>query len=361
MKLDSNQSIFRILYFIACILVAAIVYTSFLQGFTINERTTLGKMVYATAHKPFVCRTLVPTTVRITTACIPPEIQNNLITFTNQILEHYPGINKLNWFQQIENEIYYDESIVALIVLYVSLVGFTYALRYFIIGILSLPTWFSSIFSLIMTFGLIPFFSDGYLYDLPGLCLFTFALGLMVRNRWYLYLLVYFFACLNKETTLLLTLIFIPYYFNRTKMNRDLYTKLLGAQLGMFILVKGMLHLLFWHNQGSPVEFNWQVNAIRVELQFEREPIITITSLAIIGFLVFYRWQEKPVFFKMSLWIIIPLFWLYLFFGNYGEWRVFYEVYPIFVAGAAHTIAMLCRINPESTSDNLDYSTINVT
>ncbi|MDI6783681.1 MAG: hypothetical protein QME64_06240, partial [bacterium] len=343
-KPSINGFLYRSAYLILCGLFTAIIFSIFLLGYTVNERAMLGDMVYGKAHKPFVYRTLIPTTVKITTAVIPIAIKNEITQFAKKYLTTHPELRKLDWMKQLESDEYLVESFIGLILMYLSLFGFVFALRYCLTGMFSAPCWFNDIVPVTALFGLLPFFNYGYLYDFTTLLLFTLALGLMVRNLWYPYLLVYFLSCLNKETTILLTLIFIPYYLERNRMERRLFKNLLFAQLGIYLLVKCILVLIFWNNPGSMVEFNIFVNAIRVELQFERAPVVTLSSLLGITFLVFYRWIDKPIFLKYSLWIFLPFFLLYLLFGDYGEWRVFYGVYPIFILASAHSIAALTGI-----------------
>ena len=47
-----------------------------------------------------------------------------------------------------------------------------------------------------------------YLYDFPQLLLFTLGLGFLYQRKWAWFYAVYVLACLNKETSVLLGVVF---------------------------------------------------------------------------------------------------------------------------------------------------------
>ena len=62
-----------------------------------------------------------------------------------------------------------------------------------------------------------------------------------------------------------------------------------------------------------------------------------------IGFLtvitmILYQWEEKPLFLRCGLWMLLPLVSLCFFFGWLDELRDYYEVYPIITLLMAHTL-----------------------
>jgi hypothetical protein len=57
-------------------------------------------------------------------------------------------------------------------------------------------------------------------YDLSALFLFTLGLLLLAKGRWGWFLLVYLLGCLNKETTLFLTLVFAACFWGHRRERR---------------------------------------------------------------------------------------------------------------------------------------------
>jgi uncharacterized membrane protein YeiB len=64
-------------------------------------------------------------------------------------------------------------------------------------------------------------------------------------------------------------------------------------------------------------------------------------AFAVLGLimLVYYKWQEKPLFIKTTLWALVPLLLLTLFFGYLDELRDYYEIYPTVIILISHSIA----------------------
>jgi predicted benzoate:H+ symporter BenE len=129
-------------------------------------------------------------------------------------------------------------------------------------------------------------------------------------------------------------------------------------QVGIYLVIKFVLFLIFINNPGTVSEFHLVENSYKILLQIWLHPILTGLNWIALAFFVFYHWTEKPDFLKYCLWIYLPLFLLYLLFGNYGELRVFYEVFPIIVLLIAQTISSLAgiKLKPIAESD-LTYTT----
>ena len=87
-------------------------------------------MVYGTAHKPFVCRALLPTTVRLITGIIPAEARARV----GRSLGSTAAGENLCAILQWEPE-YLVEYLIAAILMYLSLWGFLWALRYLLVGV----------------------------------------------------------------------------------------------------------------------------------------------------------------------------------------------------------------------------------
>jgi hypothetical protein len=61
-------------------------------------------------------------------------------------------------------------------------------------------------------------------------------------------------------------------------------------------------------------------------------------NIAVLFFLMTYRWQEKPAFLKTGLWLLPLVYMAYVMHGNPGEYRVFFDVLPLIILLATHTL-----------------------
>jgi hypothetical protein len=180
----------------------------------------------------------------------------------------------------------------------------------------------------------------------------------MVRNRWRAFLILYTVACFNKETTILLTMVFTLHFFGRgSRMSWKHYFQLLGLQLGIFFLIRLLITWIFRNNPGAPLEFHLLDHNVALLLRpYGYTPLAVILCVTL---LVFYRWTEKPPFLRNGLSILIPLAGMTLLFGYLDELRDFYEVYPVLLLLAAHTVASILQIpiqtlpEPEPIGQNI--------
>lgn len=328
-----RESAYRLSYVAACTLLCALVLGVFLWKPGINGygRAMFGDMVYGNAHRPFVYRTLLPTTVRVLASAVPSAARQRF----GESLARDPAIANLLLILEWEKE-YLVEYLLAVFLLYLCLWGFVWALRYLLTGVYAASSRVQDLTILLALVGLTQFFHYySYLYDLPTLFLFTLGLGLLARAKWKLFLLVYFIGCLCKETTILLTLVFIIHFADRARLERRRFYELLLNQLVIFAVVKGALFVIFRQNLGSFVEFHVADH----NLQFVQPyPLPTIFAWGGFVLLLFYRWSAKPVFLRHSLWIVVPLVVLTFLLGFLDELRDYYEAYPVVALLLLHSI-----------------------
>jgi hypothetical protein len=289
-----------------------------------DEQSMFSEMVYGTAWKPFVYRTLLPTTVRLVSGVIPEEVHNSLAEKVQSSHFSVLVLEKLKW----ESE-FITEYLIAMVLMYYSLLGFVYVFRKLFDEIYSSPLWFKNIISFILLLAIPAMFQpnySNYVYDFPALFLFTFGLLLLWQRKWNNFLVLFLISCFNKETTILLTLIFAIHFYKRDEISRRFYYKFITFQLIIFAAVKILLFILFKSNPGGFVEFHL---IDRNYLLFNGYSLTTFVVLLIIFIMIFSRWNEKPKFLKDSLWIAVPLLILTLFFGFFDELRDYYEVFPV--------------------------------
>lgn len=214
------------------------------------------------------------------------------------------------------------------------------AVQYFYESLYDGPKYYRNVIALFSVVGLLPLLKYyNYIYDFPHLFLITLALSLLVRKNWALYLVVFLFCCFNKETSILLVMVFFFYFLGDKRMDKSKFWKLLLIQMGIFVLVKGILTIIFMDNPGHFVEFHlYDYNLIRLRKIKPLEMLLWGSGAV---FLIFFHWLRKPRFLKVSLLMLIPLVSLTLLLGFIDEWRDYYEVYPVLLLLVAHTVGSL--------------------
>jgi len=333
-----NKAIYRLL----STLISLYVLVAFVKLPPINgyERAMFSEMVYGTAWKPFVYRTLLPTSVRVISDFIPEEIHKNLTKKVKDSFAASQVIEKLKW----ESE-YITEYIIALLLMYLSLLGFIWAFRNLFDKLYSSDLWFKNMITILLLFAIPAMFQpnySNYIYDFPALFLFTLGLFLLQKRNWKYFLILFFVSCFNKETTILLTLIFAIHFYKDEILSRKLFSRLLITQILIFLVVKIFLYSVFLNNPGGFVEFHL---IDRNYLLFNGYSFTTFVALLIIFLAIFSHWSSKPKFLKDSLWIAIPLIILTLFFGFFDELRDYYEVFPIVILLISFNIAKILSVD----------------
>jgi hypothetical protein len=334
-KLFTNKYFF----FITVSFISAYILYAFVKSPGMNwyERAMVHDMIYGTAWKPFVYRTLLPTTTRITTSLLPEKTQSGISSFVTNTDWLSIGFSKFGWEEDHATEYFF-----ASFFMLASLIGFAYSFRQLMRSIYTTPDWFGNLFTYATLLGLPPTFQYySYLYDFPTLFLFTLALLLMFKQKWNLFLIIYFISCINKETTILLTFIFLIYFIDQKKMQRKFFITFTIYQILIFTIVKTGLFFIFINNPGSFVEFHLIDYNFRIMSSYSLSIFAVIAGLLL---LLFHKWKEKPVFLRMSMWIAVPLIVLALFFGVIDELRAHYEVYPVFVLLLAYSISQILDI-----------------
>jgi len=316
---SNNSAIYNLFH--GCLVGAAILWVSFTFLFDPGINNAAGHFfadsVYGRARKPFVYRVLMPGAIRIVASAFPESAHrwaSGLITYQ---------FNNGDWEKE-----YALEYAIAVVLVCLSLFAFYVAVRYFCTGLFHGPPVFVDFISLVAVVGLPPFFKYwSYLYDFPTLAFFTLGLALMIRRRWTAFLVLFPFACLNKETTILLALVFFIHFRPSTgRMSRALFVRLLSAQLIVYALIKAGLYLAFKDNPGSMVQMQLTYHNLRL---FAPYSLTTFFGWVFLILLVARGWRQSHQFLRDALWVLPVLIAVTMFFGFLDELRDYYEAYPV--------------------------------
>lgn len=329
----------KIGHFFVAMFVAAFIFGVFvvLSGVNTGDFATTSDMVYGRANKPFVYRALLPMTARTIAAITPTAIRSDI----NESFAATDFVQTLPDVYIVEDQYLYEIFLVN-VLMYIALIGFIYSMRFLTASVFQISDKRNNLASLVALLLIVQGFVFGYIYDFSALLLMTLSYGLLVRKNLLAYVLLFPLVTLNKETSILLILVYWL-HFHTMEDKRTFYTYL-AAQIGTFVIIKIALYWAFRDNLGDSFEFHLPEHFIEYQRIFREFPLLIIYYFVIMigpSLLMAYRWEEKPLFLQNALLTFGPLFFLYLLFGFPFELRVFYEIYPIVFLIILHSMGRL--------------------
>jgi hypothetical protein len=168
-----------------------------------------------------------------------------------------------------------------------------------------------------------------YPYDMPSIFFFTLGMILIYQRRTVPYYILFAVATFNRETTCFLTFIYVFTQFGKGRFRSVALHA--GAQFVIWIAIKAFLFKTFAANPGETVQTAWKIN-----LKHIVDPTMYYYLFSSTGYLVLPAILLSPLipnlFVKRSLFVIIPIFVLVIFFGQLAELRDYSELLPVVVA-----------------------------
>lgn len=324
------------------LLLSLFAMVHFLNASFLGDRyfkTNFDGMYEQTTYKPFVYRQLIPAAARAVTA-ISPQIVQDMVNEQVEQFKVNPDYEVVRvtmpWtYRAFPSYGKHYQRIVTILLIYGCLWGYIWALARLsreLFPISPAIACFAPVFGvlLISSFS----FPFQYVYDIPVLFLSTVCYLCMVTRQWRWFIAVYILACLNKETAIFITFFFAIWFWGRMEKRR--YINLLVAQYVIYALLRIGLLYLYQDNPGQYLKnhlFRVLPGDVLVTSQYER-----LLSMAWIFFLMTYQWAKKPAFLKYSLLLLPPMYVAYLLYGMPGEYRVFFDVLPLPLLLAVHTL-----------------------
>jgi hypothetical protein len=321
---------FRWVYFLTLLGISVYVFALFVRpvegvhsGLNNYHRSKFLDMVNGTAYKPFVYRTLFPTTIRILSAVTPTPIKQAFAATAQSNRFVRERFRMLFW----ETTAAYEYGLASTLMV-LCFMGFAHTAAQYTLSLCQLaPQRRTRLFLVVSVLLGLPFFFryTAYPYDPLQLFLFTLALFFLATSRLRAFVITFVFCCINKETAVLLIPLFAVIGRKQDVSSRQ-YQNILFGLIGCYVSIKTLITLLFWNNPGSFVEFQWTHNLEWFQRGLSFTHWIVFISL---GWLVFYQWRSKPAFLKWAFVCTLPpLMILALFLGYFDEWRGYYEAYP---------------------------------
>jgi len=319
----------RPVFLAAAVFLAIIVMTwtvSIGEGIDAYYRSRLPDMVHGTAWRPYVTRALVPMVARAGGSVLPAG-------FTTPLGDA-------------------DHTLVILI-MGVSLVGYAFALRD-LSGALFPARPLAASLTALGALAFVPLFLYPFsrqIYDFTTLWLFTLVLACMARARWAAFAVVFALASINKETAILLTIVFIAHYaVNRHGMTTAAFWRLLAFQLIVFAVIRASIGYAFRNNEGGAVEmhlFDHNQHVLEHPMEMSKRLWLLIAAIAAGT----WGWRQKPALLRHALLVLAPILLVMgLTVGQLDEIRAYYEVYPVVALLVADTVWRGLKPSPSNIS-----------
>lgn len=312
-------------------------------SFNGDPRSKLSDILYGTAHRPYVYRVFVP---MLTLALYAP-LAGPSFDSLEQTLLRIPKVQKetqrLGW----ETD-FFIEYLIALFIAFVCLLAFSFVVRRFWFTLYETEPRVSNLVPIIALLALPPIFPTGphYIYDFPTLFFFTLGLLLLVQQRWLLLYPIFFLGCLNKETMVLLTFLFLILFRNHLPTRSVLAHT--GAQLLLFGIIKLILFIAFADNPGNLLDFHLYLN---LHILLSGYGVVTLIVGVLLLWLIVHDFANKHPVLRRSLAVALPFGLLVMWGGVIVELRDVYELYPIVLFLVLHTLLFSLGKIPYSTKN----------
>ena len=333
----------KYIYHILIFVLSIIIFLAFI--YPVNKKHLpfdVDDMIEGKYRKPYVYRTLVPTTIRIISNIIPESVHKNTENFVRQNPKLNATFDNLEWQKEPALKFFISSAFMIL-----SFIAFGYLIPNFVFLFTDIArTYLNKIFISGLSLVLLPgfFLYGSHIYDPPQLFFFALALYVLYKQKFNLFYPLFVLVTVNKETSLLLVGVFFFYFFRKISEKKFIYLVIL--YVFTFLAIRVFITYLFSENEGPFLEYHFVEHNLRI-----RYSLIALTMnsgfFILLMLLNFLKWKTKPEFIKTSFWVIfLPTFVLTIFFGYVDELRVYYELYPILITSSAITLNQI-RTTPD--------------
>jgi hypothetical protein len=294
-----------------------------------QERVALDSYIDGSVARPFAYRALLPQIMRaintITPAWAAPKLDQlgRRIAYSNP-QDKYP--RDIIWLAALQ---------------FASLVGYALVGASLFNTLLSRERpWSRELVAAALLVLLLPivFKGLGHIYDFTVLFFMACLLWAMARERRGLYLLLFAASCLNKETTILMSVAFAAVFFRR--MAPTPYAMMLATQGAIFLAIYAALRITYKGNPGSGMEMHLHEQFAYYSSHLRNGYILALFCVAVILLLLLltFRWHQKPQFLRRAAVMIAPQLALVFYGAAPGEVRNLYEIVPLI------SMLMLCSV-----------------
>jgi hypothetical protein len=337
------------------VIVSAVVLNAFMTrwGFR-GDAANHGfvQMLEHDAHRPFSYRVLSPAIVNAGAALVPARLRTR---WQPWLLEQSPLLRYRAPYESWNP----DKALkwhVAYAYLFACLLAVLFAARALARASIPASKLFSD-YAPALALLLLPltFLRGGYFYDFPEL-VFLFACTLFAaQGRFTAFAILYPLAILNKESNILLLISLLA--FAASRLPRRTLLMLAGSQFAIGVVLVAIVRFAFRDAGGGTTQPWFPLNVLfflspewYAKFFSPYAPLIplprgiNLISLALLAFVVLWRWPQKPIELRRLLLltgaVTLPL---YVLFGFLDEIRALSLVFPAIYLLGCHSVDDLYR------------------
>ena len=339
-SLDNTGDSLRAIVYSAAVLIVVVLLAAMLEraqlldtNMLLQERVGLDDYVDGTVPRPFAYRILLPQILRGINAVTPAAAIDQLDRLGARIGRSGPY------------DIYPRDVVWLAVLQFASLIGYALvgASLYNALGSRE-RSWRQWIVAPVLLLFLVPIVHKGlgHIYDFTSLFFMAWLLWAMAGRRHALYLLVFAVSCLNKETTLLMSVAYAAVFFRRMETGR--YVAMLAAQFAIFLAIHVPIRVIYKDNPGSGIQVHWHEQIPYYVSRLNNGYLLAIFSIAVVLLLALlaFRWNEKPQFLRRASLMIAPHMALFVYGAAPGEVRNLYEIVPLISMLILCSVASIC-------------------
>jgi hypothetical protein len=313
-------------------MVVAFLFIVF-PGINGNPIARFVDMVYGRAARPFVYRTLLPSTIRLAATLVPDWARQRLVQAAQGDRIFSVAVPLLRWEWQ-----YLPEYAIAAALIWGCFLGYAFFMRNLARRFLPDPGWLANVVPVVGLLIVPAFFRyNNHIYDAGALVFFAAALACLAAGRTGWFYLCFALASANKETAILLAGVFI--LFHLPSMPKRRLALHAAGQVALWGSVKAIVTFIYRGNPGTLVEFH----LIDRTATYLRDLDRLLGFVAFAGLwvlLLIPGWRRSAPFLRRGLVATLaPLVTLALVFGYVDETRMYLEALPLMTLILAPTLA----------------------
>ncbi len=318
----------------------------------VTERSGLIPTLRGEAYNPYARRALAPALVAAIRAAFPARldeaVERRMRPLAGSLARRdNPAPDEARRWREMEG--HWSVALAGALLNALCFAAFLFVVRALLALFFQPPEVLAGAFPLVSLFS-IPIFEEHgtFVYDYPQLFLFTLGLYLVAARRDRAFFALLPFAVLNKETSLLLPIVYLVTRAGTTPVR--LLARHVGTQLALGLAVLGVTAYVCRHHVGELVEIHLRENLEEILragswVRFGRVdacPLFprgldvpvplgwNLPGLLGVGLVVAMGWRSAPTFLRRALpTVLLPLVALMLAFGMWSELRALREVLPI--------------------------------
>ncbi len=326
---------FVLLCLLYCWVSCLVMYCIFLRASNHDQLTeksfdtcSYTELVTGQSREPFVYRKLVPFTIQAIAWLTPSHVKVRITEHLNQ----NSFLKKMHWQTNHGYEV-----LLAFILIGCLLFFLCFVYRYSFKRIYRFPQWFADMAPAVGLMLTPLFIMDHHakIYDIATLFCMALSIPLIYLRRHTAFYLVFIVACINRETAVLLTVLFISREIKL--MNLPILFRHGLIQLSIWIVIRTGIVTCFKISTGSP--FAMPLLDIGRYLSMNPTHTIYFCFLAMMFTVtVLHSWHNNPLFCRIGFLAVgIPFLAANVIFAILTEMRTYFEIVPFLVLFTTRT------------------------